>query len=78
MLTRGDFGHVNKQKIAKDLSSTTCFLLICMVSSCITNECNMSVLMSSNKFPISLLVRVIAANFDDCGTTFLPPYFSCF
>lgn len=44
------------QKIANMLSTSSCFLLICIVSICRENVCNIYLLKSSNILPISCLM----------------------
>lgn len=45
-------------KMARDLSAFSCFLLIFMVSIC-KSICNISLLKSSNMFPISFFMDVV-------------------
>lgn len=48
-----------QQEIDRALSTSSYFLLICMLSICKEKVCNISLLNSSNMFPISFLIDVV-------------------
>lgn len=58
----------SREKMAKSLSASSCFLLICKVSICMARIYNFSLLKSSSMFPISPLM-------DELEEEVLPPTF---
>ena len=55
------------QNMAKDLSASSCFLLMFMVSNCKARVCSISLLKSSNIFPISPLMYELEDDVLDIG-----------